>query len=606
MTLEQLTYSGVLEAVAIRKQGYPFRLKHDVFVNHFGCIMPDPNKKYSSPVQGCKEIISHMKLSDVNVKMGTTQVLYRADEHKALELQRSIRVVALEMDAELNRLITEAQAVKLMTDPQREKYFEKLSRAVEQADEFRLQSEVANRARKLLDDYIESRIDDQTKAMLQKAYDTVNEDLLIKALRIVDQHGYKTKLCKRCRKLLERIQRINEEVNMAAQTLDEFHVAACVRAADEIRLHTEWLEYLRGLVNGPREDYLTAQYEKAVQNQNHDRAIRIDIKRKDLLIEKNGQQWADLTKYPKLKDAAVWAGQKLMGDKQQRIASFLSWQKDKIHAPLCKYTHIVDKKRSKELKVKLVDDYSYIMKYLGQRKAKRETGTERARQCVSAGFENPEIRDEIYIHLIKNINGNPDPNAIAQCWDLMSLCMLTFPPTPELENFLEYYIRKNAPSGKQKHQFTGWLRQRCYKGAVQACWTEADLAQIEQTLETRSRGFSEPLPPGQPSWQDLEEPFVVETDKQQFRRTIAVKGGGGGGGGGGAANRGGGGAANRGGGGGGRAPPNAKKPVPVQKIPWKELVDEESGEVYYWREDTGESQWEKPPELMYSSTNTRI
>ena len=30
---EQLTYSGVFEAVAIRKQGFPFRLSHSEFVS---------------------------------------------------------------------------------------------------------------------------------------------------------------------------------------------------------------------------------------------------------------------------------------------------------------------------------------------------------------------------------------------------------------------------------------------------------------------------------------------------------------------------------------------------------------------------------------------
>ena len=39
---------------------------------------------------------------------------------------------------------------------------------------------------------------------------------------------YKTKLCKECRRLLTRIERINAEVEVAASTLDEFHVQACV------------------------------------------------------------------------------------------------------------------------------------------------------------------------------------------------------------------------------------------------------------------------------------------------------------------------------------------------------------------------------------------
>jgi myosin heavy subunit len=35
MTMEQLRYSGVFEAVAIRKQGYPFRLTHQIFYDRY-------------------------------------------------------------------------------------------------------------------------------------------------------------------------------------------------------------------------------------------------------------------------------------------------------------------------------------------------------------------------------------------------------------------------------------------------------------------------------------------------------------------------------------------------------------------------------------------
>ena len=36
----QLKYSGVFEAVAIRKSGYPFRLSHKQFAHRYSCILP--------------------------------------------------------------------------------------------------------------------------------------------------------------------------------------------------------------------------------------------------------------------------------------------------------------------------------------------------------------------------------------------------------------------------------------------------------------------------------------------------------------------------------------------------------------------------------------
>jgi hypothetical protein len=626
MSLEQLTYSGVLEAVAIRKQGYPFRLTHAVFAEHYKCLLPD-GKKTANPLAACKEIMQIMKLTSNNVQYGNSQVLYRADEYKALELQRSIKVACLEMDAELDRLCKEN--IKGFTEAQKEKYFEKLSRAVEQADEFRLTSEISNRARKLLDDFIESRIDDATKKMLQQAHDNVDEALLRKALAICDREGYKTKMAKQCRRLLARIDRISEEVNLVCYTLDEFHVEAVVKAGDEIGYSSEWLDYLRGLYNGPKKDYLKAQYDKAVENKNHDRAIRIGVKMKDIQMDDEAGQWSNLASYPKLKAAHEWAGEKFFGSKEIRTANFLSWQPEKIHACLCKYDHLkqTDKVKFKMIKNKMVDDYAYIMKYLGQRVSKRETGEERARQCVQSGLEIPEIRDEIYIHLIKNITNNPDPKCALGCWDLMSLCFLTFPPSKELENYLEYYIRKSGPTGKQKYQHTGWLRQRVYLGQVQSSPSLNELTAIESTLESRSRGFSEPLPPGAPSWQDLLESYHDQAPvNNTFRRSPsnlgAARGGGAAGGGakrgggqagGGQASRGGGqagGQASRGGGQAARGGKAAAAPsgarAPPKKSAWKPVLDEDSGESYYWNEETGESTWDMPAELKATQVFSRV
>jgi len=277
-----------------------------------------------------------------------------------------------------------------------------------------------------------------------------------------------------------------------------------------------------------------------------------------------------------------------------------------------------------------VDDYAYIMKYLGQRVSKRETGEERARQCVQSGLEMPEIRDEIYIQLIKNITQNPEQKCQLACWDLMSLCFLTFPPSKDLEMYLEYHVRKFGPTGKQKYQHTGWLRQRVYQGPVQSSPSLNELSAIEATLESRSRGFSEPLPPGAPSWQDLLDSYAAQAPAANtFRRSPSNLGGGrgghaagggakrgGGAAGGGGGGRGGGAAAAAAGGGGGRggggaargkgpaAPSGAR--APPKKSPWKPILDEESGESYYWNEETGESTWEMPAELKTTQVFSRV
>ena len=142
-------------------------LTYPKFAERYKCILPDPEAKFANDKACCAAVVKEMNLNKENVKEGVTMLLYRADEFKALELQYSVKVEKIRMNATLKELI--AKDPSKMKDADREKYFEELSRAVNMANEFNLQSDVANKARKLLDDYIESRMDDHTRELLETA-----------------------------------------------------------------------------------------------------------------------------------------------------------------------------------------------------------------------------------------------------------------------------------------------------------------------------------------------------------------------------------------------------------------------------------------------------
>ena len=50
-------------------------------------------------------------------------------------------------------------------------------------------------------------------------------------------------------------------------------------------------------------------------------------------------------------------------------------------------------------------------------------------------------RDETYLCFIKQVNENPEPEAVAQAWSLLALCLTVFPPSPEFEDYLERFVR---------------------------------------------------------------------------------------------------------------------------------------------------------------------
>ena len=88
MVLEQLTNSGVFEAVQIRKSGFPFRYSHEMFCKRYKCIKP--TMKYKSFKEGCELLLQEMKMDPAIVQIGRSRVLYRADQHKVMELKRNV------------------------------------------------------------------------------------------------------------------------------------------------------------------------------------------------------------------------------------------------------------------------------------------------------------------------------------------------------------------------------------------------------------------------------------------------------------------------------------------------------------------------------------
>jgi myosin heavy subunit len=115
MCIEQLTYAGVFEAVQIRKSGYPFRcvhvyilssatasppalhsLLHRRFVARYrpltrkehGWIQLNANPRDDKAM--CRAILACVNQDFSKVQIGNTMVLYRAEEHRILELLRNL------------------------------------------------------------------------------------------------------------------------------------------------------------------------------------------------------------------------------------------------------------------------------------------------------------------------------------------------------------------------------------------------------------------------------------------------------------------------------------------------------------------------------------
>ena len=94
LTLEQLRYSGVFEAVAIRKCGYPFRLTHMQFLNRYRCLVTAADrakigiKATKQTVELLLKALGAAGFDMSEVRVGLSRVFYRANASRALEVER--------------------------------------------------------------------------------------------------------------------------------------------------------------------------------------------------------------------------------------------------------------------------------------------------------------------------------------------------------------------------------------------------------------------------------------------------------------------------------------------------------------------------------------
>lgn len=72
------------------------------------------------------------------------------------------------------------------------------------------------------------------------------------------------------------------------------------------------------------------------------------------------------------------------------------------------------------------------------------------RHCLE--HPNKELRTEVFCQLIKQVTANPSPDSTARGWELIVLCLATFPPAPDLENYLECELSNKTGSEAQQHR----------------------------------------------------------------------------------------------------------------------------------------------------------
>ena len=63
---------------------------------------------------------------------------------------------------------------------------------------------------------------------------------------------------------------------------------------------------------------------------------------------------------------------------------------------------------------------------------------------IRIGLEYPDLQDETYLQLMKQLSHNPNRESSERGWFLLETCIRKFAPSSELSMYLEGFIRDHG------------------------------------------------------------------------------------------------------------------------------------------------------------------
>ncbi|GMH64517.1 hypothetical protein TrLO_g13461 [Triparma laevis f. longispina] len=554
MSLEQLTYAGVFEAVKIRKSGFPFRLLHRAFVARYRCLAKG---RTTIPVKGgddrelAQNIMGCLPQDFSNVQIGNTMVLYRAEEHRILELLRNLALELIVPVAQRGsrrglgrkylRKLREAKkvckdAVALGNDAAA------LDRAIKKVNDLLgPMRKLFSHEPKELTEAKELRHKLQERVELTKIMgDLIGKDpmsvypelgcAIVRANKIKDIVGTaaEMEIEGKCREMLKSCAgpRIDPLAEEALWLLKREAMVDVLAQADEVGYTSADIDEIRTKLALSEEAFVKLQLKKANELNDPDRVINREIKLKELYLDAYGSMFT-LDKFSLLRDSDEWASMKLFGfafKKDQIAASFLYHSSSPIHASLTNLESPLSKEAVKMFK--------NIMGYMGDRKYPYPDTL--AQEVIACGLANEALRAELYVQVMKQLQENPSFASETKGWELMSLLLSVFPPPPSVENVLSMFLREHCSSDKQE-KYTQSLHMIIYGGARRKAMSmseiphmvanffnkpiteryqaedfvgvasrfggggEAEVAPVKPTPPPKANGAAKPAPPPKPA-----------------------------------------------------------------------------------------------------------
>mmetsp|Transcript_9418 Transcript_9418/g.16611 ORF Transcript_9418/g.16611 Transcript_9418/m.16611 type:complete len:1918 (+) Transcript_9418:318-6071(+) len=376
--------------------------------------------------------------------LGGSNELFTFDETQ-LSLVSGELALRAQVDAIVRKL---AEGIQAVND-------EPLAPALDQARALNLQSHADADVRNVVAEaeYLLPQIR-QTRSKLLAAIQAVSEQLLYEALVMqsecgwgesADMVGHKT--VAEARTLYRWVQNLTREARIAVDALEVEPCRVIVDGCEEIRLNIEELSTLREFLGLPRDRQLLRQRDAAVALQNYRRAVAVSIAHKDLLFDsqENSDNFA-LEHFPKLKSPQEFAKRFGITFSKYKVhmLHFHSPTFGKIHTSLTTIEPSAMTPTGKSLHKTACMLFKNIFGIMGDKIY--ENVDSLVVDLIETGLTIPDLVDEMMCQVMKQVTENPKDESEARGWNLLAMLLASFPPSAQLENYLEHFLRRAGRS----------------------------------------------------------------------------------------------------------------------------------------------------------------
>ncbi|RYY36710.1 hypothetical protein EON62_01575, partial [archaeon] len=138
-------------------------------------------------------------------------------------------------------------------------------------------------------------------------------------------------------------------------------------------------------------------------------------------------QWV---KYSRMRSADEFAKGILL-NKSRVKAGQLRWANSVIPTSMLDFTN-------KELIKCAVRINKNVLGYCGEKSMSFPATL--AQDILGKGLEVPDLVDEVYVQICKHLTSNPHPESCVRAWQLLCMCVGTFPPSRDFEPYLINFI----------------------------------------------------------------------------------------------------------------------------------------------------------------------